>query len=334
MDQLFESAPDEQAAESQAHLPLAARMRPRSVDELVGQRQLIKPGSALHEALTGKAPHSMILVGPPGTGKTTIARLVANAADAACEERSAVVVGRPEAVAVIEQAGERLRTSGRRTVFFLDEIHRFNKAQQDALLPAVEDGRIILIGATTENPYFEVNAALLSRCRLYALEPLKAEEVRGLLERAVTDQRGLGGRVETDPDALEFLAVRSGGDARTALTALELAAELAAERGGRRPRRPARGASQPGSGRHLYGARTQEQRQLHGIRGSRGRNRAQRRAAPAPPPARPAHPRRPRVRQGRGLRVPPRPPRRIQRAAAAARGQGRLAVLRAGGSGV
>jgi putative ATPase len=232
MDQLFESAPDEQAAESQAHLPLAARMRPRSVDELVGQRQLIKPGSALHEALTGKAPHSMILVGPPGTGKTTIARLVANAADAAFEERSAVVVGRPEAVAVIEQAGERLRTSGRRTVFFLDEIHRFNKAQQDALLPAVEDGRIILIGATTENPYFEVNAALLSRCRLYALEPLKAEEVRGLLERAVTDQRGLGGRVETDPDALEFLAVRSGGDARTALTALELAAELAAERGG------------------------------------------------------------------------------------------------------
>ncbi len=232
MDQLFESSAGNAApAAGGAHEPLAARMRPRSVDELVGQSHLIKPGSALHEALTGKAPHSMILFGPPGTGKTTIARLIAHAADAAFEERSAVVVGRPEAIAVIEQASERLRTNSRRTVFFLDEIHRFNKAQQDALLPAVEDGRIVLIGATTENPYFEVIAALLSRCRLYVLEPLTAADVRGLLERALTDERGLGGVVTAEPDALDFLAERCGGDARTALSALELGAELAAESG-------------------------------------------------------------------------------------------------------
>lgn len=233
MDQLFQSTPSSSSGSAaDAHQPLAARMRPRGADELVGQQHLIQPGSALQEALTGKAPHSMILFGPPGTGKTTIARLVAQAADAAFEERSAVVVGRPEAVSVIEQAGERLRTTGRRTIFFLDEIHRFNKAQQDALLPAVEDGRIVLIGATTENPYFEVNAALLSRCRLYVLEPLTAADVRGLLERALTDERGLAGAVAADSEALDFLAERSGGDARTALSALELASELAAERNG------------------------------------------------------------------------------------------------------
>jgi putative ATPase len=154
-DQLFEPQPPAPAAASRTGAePLAARMRPQSVEDLVGQKHLLQPGQALHEALTGKAPHSMILYGPPGTGKTTIARLVAQAADAHIEEHSAVVVGRPDAVKAIAAARERLKLNGRRTIYFLDEIHRFNKAQQDALLPAVEDGAIILIGATTENPYF------------------------------------------------------------------------------------------------------------------------------------------------------------------------------------
>jgi putative ATPase len=240
VDQLFDSpqAPAPGGGTAAAAQPLAARMRPRSVDDIVGQRHLIRPGQSLHEALTGKALHSMILYGPPGSGKTTIARLVAHAADAAIEEHSAVVVGRPEAVKAIAAARERLRTSGRRTVYFLDEIHRFNKAQQDALLPAVEDGTIILIGATTENPYFEVNSALLSRLRLYVLEPLSNEDVRLLLERAVGDERGLGGAIAADDDALSFIAARAGGDARTALTALETAAETAqtAAAGGETPR--------------------------------------------------------------------------------------------------
>lgn len=211
--------------------PLAARMRPQSVDDLVGQAHLLQPGQALHEALTGKAPHSMILYGPPGTGKTTIARLVAQAADAHFEEHSAVVVGRPDAVKAIAAARERLKVSGRRTIYFLDEIHRFNKAQQDALLPAVEDGAIILIGATTENPYFEVNGALLSRTRLYVLEPLSTNDVRGLLERAAQDQRGLAGKYEIAADALDLIATRASGDARTALTALETAAQAADAQG-------------------------------------------------------------------------------------------------------
>lgn len=206
-------------------------MRPKSVEDLVGQQHLIQLGQALHEALTGAAPHSMILYGPPGSGKTTIARLVAHAADAAFEEHSAVVVGRPDAIKAIAAARERLQTSGRRTIYFLDEIHRFNKAQQDALLPAVEDGSIILIGATTENPYFEVNGALLSRTRLYVLEPLTVEDVRELVERALSDERGLAGEFNADEDAIELIAGRSSGDARTALAALETAALAAKAQG-------------------------------------------------------------------------------------------------------
>jgi putative ATPase len=208
-----------------AEVPLATRMRPTTLDELVGQERLLAPGSALRRAIEEGHPHSMILYGPPGSGKTTLARLVARASDAALEEESAVAAGRAEVRAVIGRARERLR-SGRRTVFFLDEIHRFNKAQQDALLPAVEDGVITLIGATTENPYFEVNSALISRTHLYQLEALGPGQIRTVLDRAVAAGH-CGPEENVDEDALAFLAERSGGDARTALNALELACEAA-----------------------------------------------------------------------------------------------------------
>src|SRR5579884_575535 len=167
MERLFgeDEAPSEaaeragSAAPAPAYAPLATRMRPRTLEEFVGQRRLLAPGSALRRAIEEGRPHSMILHGPPGSGKTTMARLVAQASGAALEEESAVEAGRAEVRAVIERARARLQAGGRRTVFFLDEIHRFNKAQQDALLPAVEEGLVTLIGATTENPYFEVNSA-------------------------------------------------------------------------------------------------------------------------------------------------------------------------------
>jgi putative ATPase len=211
---------------SGAEAPLATRLRPHTLEEFVGQDRLLAPGSALRRAIEEGHPHSMILHGPPGSGKTTLARLVAEASGAAFEEESAVQAGRAEVRAVIERARHRLSTTRNRTIFFLDEIHRFNKAQQDALLPAVEEGLITLIGATTENPYFEVNSALISRAHVYELRALRPADIEVLLRRAIArGQCGPEDRIE--PEALEFLAQRSGGDARTALNALELACEAA-----------------------------------------------------------------------------------------------------------
>jgi putative ATPase len=200
------------------HQPLAARLRPQTLAEVVGQQALLAPGTPLRQAIETGHLHSMLLHGPPGAGKTTLARIIAAASGAAFEEHSAVEVGRAEVRAVIERARHRSGPS----VFFLDEIHRFNKAQQDALLPAVEDGSVVLIGATTENPRFEVTSALLSRVHVYELEPLSSDDIAVLLRRAI--ERGELGAATLDDDALALLAERSGGDARLALAALELAA--------------------------------------------------------------------------------------------------------------
>src|SRR5579871_4082400 len=229
MEQLFdtgEPATARGAGDGVTDAPLATRLRPRTADEFVGQDRLLAAGSALRRGLEEGHAHSMILHGPPGSGKTTLARLVAAATDAAFEEESAVQAGRAEVRAVIERARQRLASRGKRTILFLDEIHRFNKAQQDALLPAVEEGLVTLIGATTENPYFEVNSALLSRTRVYELEPLTSAHVRTLLERAITRGECVPAGQVSD-EALSFLAERSGGDARIALNALELACQTA-----------------------------------------------------------------------------------------------------------
>ena len=212
--------------------PLASRMRPRDIDDFVGQGELLAPGAALRVAIESGQPHSAVFYGPPGTGKTTLARIIAARAEGAFEELSAVNAGRPQVREVIERARER-RAAGRPTIFFLDEIHRFNKAQQDALLPAVEDGLVTLIGATTENPYFEVNSALLSRAQVYEFRPLEAADIEALLRRALSDpDRGLADPPTVTDEAIEMLAARAGGDARVALAALERAAETTAASGG------------------------------------------------------------------------------------------------------
>ncbi len=216
-------------ARAEQNAPLAARMRPRTLEEFVGQEHIIGQGHALRQAIEEDRVPSMMLWGPPGSGKTTLARIIAAMTGSHFENVSAVSSGVADLRRVVGEAAERLGESGGRTILFIDEIHRFNKSQQDVVLPHVEDGTITLIGATTENPSFEVIGPLLSRSRVFRLEPLSAEQIEGLLRRALTDEeRGIASmQVTVDDETLKALANISGGDARIALNALELAAQTA-----------------------------------------------------------------------------------------------------------
>ena len=217
---LFDTT-DEEVADSSA--PLAARMRPKTLDEVSGQTHLIGPGNVLRRMIEADQLPSMIFWGPPGVGKTTIARVIAHQTRAEFITFSAVTSGIKEIREIMRRAGAQTHT-GRRTIVFVDEIHRFNKAQQDAFLPFVEEGAITLIGATTENPSFEVNGALLSRCKVFVLKGLTKEEVEGLLRRALTDERGFGGQeVRIADDLLDAITTFANGDARMALSTLEMA---------------------------------------------------------------------------------------------------------------
>ena len=219
---LFEYAKQQKTEKSS---PLASRLRPKTLEEVVGQQHIIGKGKLLYRAIKADKLSSVIFYGPPGTGKTTLAQVIANTTHAEFQQINATTSGKKDMEVVVDEAKKYLGGYGRKTILFIDEIHRFNKAQQDFLLPYVEDGTIVLIGATTENPYFEVNSALISRSTIFELHPLTKEDVATLLDRAMTDKdRGLGSfEAELTDEARDFLADVSGGDARTALNALELA---------------------------------------------------------------------------------------------------------------
>ena len=204
--------------------PLAARMRPQTLDEIVGQEHIVGKDKLLYRAIKADKLGSVILYGPPGTGKTTLAKVIANSTRADFVQLNATVSGKKDMEEVIKKAKDNLGMYGRKTILFIDEIHRFKKGQQDYLLPFVEDGTVILIGATTENPYFEVNGALISRSRIFELKPLSKEDIGKLIRRAVTDkERGMGSyNAVMDDEAVDFLSDICDGDARAALNAVEL----------------------------------------------------------------------------------------------------------------
>jgi putative ATPase len=227
-DSLFDLPTEGDSAPAAGPAPLAVRMRPASLDEVVGQTHLLAPGSPLRRLVEGSGAASVILYGPPGTGKTTLASLVSQATGRRFEALSALSAGVKEVRAVIDTA-RRAATQGQQTVLFIDEVHRFSKTQQDALLAAVENRVVLLVAATTENPSFSVVAPLLSRSLILQLQPLTTEDIRTVVRRAVTDPRGLNGSVGITDDAVELIAALSAGDARRALTALEVAAETGGE---------------------------------------------------------------------------------------------------------
>lgn len=220
-------APDDSPAELDPSAPLAVRMRPRSLDEVVGQRKLIGPGTALRRVVEGDTAMSVILYGPPGTGKTTLAHVIGHATHRRFVQLSALNAGVKEVRAVIDEAKKRRSRGGEQTILFIDEVHRFSKTQQDSLLAAVEQRTVALIAATTENPFFALVSPLLSRSLLLTLEALTDDDVQQVIDRALRDDRGLAGRFTVEPEALQHLVRTANGDARRALTGLEAAAEIA-----------------------------------------------------------------------------------------------------------